>query len=159
DNAALLGEFYAYSPFFTGGVYVAFGLSTFGRFNGLPEIVTGAGPGGGPHVLVIDGAEIKMLQNDGEISDSAVGDHFYTFNPIFNGGVRVSAADLNNDRVLDIVTGAGPGGGPNVKAIDGAKLGQLQSNGEISDSALIGQFYAYAPGFAGGVYVAANNTN
>jgi hypothetical protein len=164
DNAALLGQFYAYNPFFAGGVYVAFGIS-----NGLlppltdlsrpGQIITGAGGGGGPHVKVINDAEINTLQNDGQIADSALVAQFYAFSPFFAGGVRVAAADLNGDGVLDIVTGAGPGGGPLVKAIDGAKLGQLQSNGEISDTALIGQFYAYTPTAApgGGVYVAATD--
>jgi hypothetical protein len=154
DNAALLGQFFAYSPFFTGGVFVAFGIS-----NGLPQIITGAGAGGGPHVKVIDGAEIKTLQNNGEIADSALVAQFYAYSPFFNGGVRVAAADLNSDGVLDIVTGAGPGGGPHVKAINGTKLGQLQNNAEISDAALIGQFYAYTPTSApsGGVYVAATD--
>jgi hypothetical protein len=154
EDAALLGQFYAYSPFFTGGVFVAFGLS-----NGLPQIVTGAGPGGGPHVKIIDGAEISTLQNNGEIANGALVAQFYAYSPFFNGGVRVAAADLNADNVLDIVTGAGPGGGPHIKAINGTKLGQLQSNAEISNAALIGQFYAYTPTVApsGGVYVAATD--
>jgi hypothetical protein len=154
EDTALLGQFYAYSPLFTGGVFVAFGVS-----NGLPQIITGAGAGGGPHVKVIDGAEINTLQNNSEISDSALVAQFYAYSPFFTGGVRVAAADLNADGVLDMVTGAGPGGGPHVKAIDGTKLGQLQNNAEISDAALIGQFYAYTPTVApgGGVYVAATD--
>jgi hypothetical protein len=154
DNAALLGQFYAYSPFFTGGVFVAFGIA-----NGLPQIITGAGAGGGPHVKVIDSAEINTLQNNGEIADSALVAQFYAYSPLFAGGVRIAAADLNSDGVLDIVTGAGPGGGPHVKAINGTRLGQLQNNAEISDSALIGQFYAYTPTVApsGGLYVAATD--
>src|SRR5262249_33142687 len=75
------------------------------------------------------------------------------------GGVSVAAADLNGDGVVDIVTGAGSGGGPHVKAIDGTKLNQLQNNGEIADSALIGQFYAGTPFDNDGVFVAANSNN
>jgi len=153
DNAALLGQFYAYNPFFGGGVFVAFGVST----GGLREIITGAGASGGPHVKVIDGSKINQLQGNSQIADSALVAQFYAYSPFFNGGVRVAAADLNGDGVLDIVTGAGPGGGPHVKAIDGSKLNQLQANGEIADSALLGSFYAYTPTAApsGGVYVAA----
>src|SRR5262249_36065238 len=139
-DSALLGQFYAYDPFFSGGVFVAYGVS-----DGLAEIITGAGAGGGPHVKVIDGAEINTLQNNGVISDSALVAQFYAYSRFFDGGVRVAAADLNGDGVLDIVTGAGPGGGPHVKAIDGTKLHQLQPDAQIADSALLGAFYAYTP--------------
>jgi PKD repeat protein len=154
EDSALLGQFYAYSPFFNGGVYVAFGIS-----EGTPEIVTGAGPGGSPHVKVIDATKLSQLQSDSVIADSALVAQFYAYSPFFNGGVRVAAADLNGDQVLDIVTGAGPGGGPHVKAIDGDRLDELDNNAEISESALIGQFYAYTTTTtpSGGVFVAATD--
>jgi hypothetical protein len=151
-DSALLGQFYAYDSRFAGGVFVAFGVSNVT----LPEIVTGADAGGGPHVKVIDGTKLGQLDNNAVIADSALLGQFYAYDPAFNGGVRVAAADLNGDGVLDIVTGAGPGGGPHVKAIDGTKLGQLQNNAEIADSALLAQFYAYGANFDGGVYVAAS---
>jgi hypothetical protein len=78
---------------------------------GLREIITGAGPGGGPHVKVIEASKISQLQSDGQIADSALVAQFYAYSPFFDGGVR-AAADLNGDGVLDIVTGAGTGGGP-----------------------------------------------
>jgi hypothetical protein len=153
-DSALLGSFFAYDPNFSGGVYVAFGIS-----EGTPEIVTGAGPGGSPHVKVIDATKLNQLQSNSVIADSALVAQFYAYSPFFNGGVRVAAADLNGDRVLDIVTGAGPGGGPHVKAIDGDSLSDLDNNAEISNNALIGQFYAYTPTSApsGGVFVAATD--
>ena len=86
--------------------------------------------------------EINRLQNNGEIADGALVAQFYAYSQFFNGGVRVAAADLNGDAVADIVTGAGPGGGPHVKAIDGTKLTDLQSDSEPANSALVGQFYA-----------------
>jgi hypothetical protein len=154
ENAALLAQFDAYSPFFQGGVNVAFGLA-----GGVREIVTGVGAAGGPHVKVIDATKLDQLQPNGEISDSAVVAQFYAYNPQFNGGVYVAAADLNGDGVLDIVTGAGAGGGPHVKVIDGTRLNELQNNAEIADSALLGQFYAYAPAYSEGVEVAADSNN
>src|SRR5262249_58835834 len=56
----------------------------------------------------------------------------------FGGGVRVAAADVNGDGFMDIVTGAGPGGGPHVKVYSG------------KDGSLLRSFYAYEPTFAGG---------
>jgi hypothetical protein len=154
EDSALLGNFYAYDPHFNGGVFVAFGIS-----EGTPEIITGAGPGGSPHVKVIDATKLSQLQDNSVIANSALVGQFYAYSPFFNGGVRVAAADLNGDQVLDIVTGAGPGGGPHVKAIDGDSLSDLDNNAEISNNALIGQFYAYTPTVApsGGVYVAATD--
>src|SRR5205085_11260458 len=57
-NGTVLREFFAYVPQFTGGVYVA-----AGDFNadGVPDIVTGPGLGGGPHVEVFDGRTGAVL--------------------------------------------------------------------------------------------------
>jgi HYR domain/FG-GAP repeat len=56
--------------------------------------------------------------------------------------VRVATGDVNGDGTPDIVTGAGPGGAPHVKAFDGTTGAESQS------------FLAGSPAFAGGVYVA-----
>jgi hypothetical protein len=55
--------------------------------------------------------------------------------------VRVAAGDVNGDGRADIITGAGPGGGPHVRVFDGATLAELDS------------FFAYNPLFGGGVFV------
>ena len=44
--------------------------------------------------------------------------NFYALAPAFAGGVHVAAADLTGDGVADILTGAGPGGGPHVRLLD-----------------------------------------
>ncbi len=115
---SLIKSFFAYAIDFTGGVFVAAGdlLS-----DGTYEIVTGAGEGGGAHVKVWD------------YDTLAIEDQFYAYNKftledgnvidqIFGGGVRVGIADTNNDGVNDLVTGAGPGGGPHVKVFSGFNL-------------------------------------
>src|SRR5207248_3313911 len=65
----------------------------------------------------------------------------------FAGGVRVAAGDVNGDGLADVITGTGPGAGPHVKVYDGRSGGLVQS------------FFAYPPGFTGGVYVAAGDFN
>lgn len=99
-------------------------------------IVTGAGPGGGPHVRIFDAATGVELFS------------FYAFDPAFAGGVRVAASDVNGDGVPDVVVGAGPGGGPHVRVFDGAAI--------LAGSLLeLHSFFAYDVVFHGGVHVAA----
>jgi hypothetical protein len=155
-DSALLASFLAYDPTFMGGVNIA-----VGNVDGDSDvdIVTAAGGGGGPHVKVIDGAKLGQVQGNGEIADSALVSGFFAYDPTFTGGVNVAVADVNGDGNADVITGAGPGGGPHVKVINGTKLNQLQANSEIANSALLGSFFAYAPTFVGGVYVAAGDLN
>jgi hypothetical protein len=68
-----------------------------------------------------------------------------TFFPDFAGSVRTAAADVTGDGVADLVGGAGPGGGPRVAVIDGAT------------GARVADFFAFEPGFTGGVLVAAGD--
>jgi hypothetical protein len=127
-----LRSFFAYEPAFTGGVTVAIGDI---NDDGWGDIITGAGPGGGPHVKVFSGLDGTVLQS------------FYAFDPAFTGGVHVAAGDVNADDHADVIVGAGPGGGPHVKAFSG------------SDQSLLASFYAYDPAFSGGVRVAAGDVN
>jgi len=92
------------------------------------EIITGAGPGGGPHVRVFD------LQGNPKAG-------FFAYNQGFSGGVSVAAGDLDGDGVEEIITGAGPGGGPHVRVFD------LEGNIKL-------QFFAYNENYVGGLNLA-----
>src|SRR5262245_65375855 len=98
-------SFYAFDPAFAGGVYVALGDVTG---DGVPDLIVGAGPGGGPHVRVFDGVTGAEIRS------------FFAYDAAFTGGVRVAAGDVTGDGVADIVTGAGTGGGPHVRVFGGA---------------------------------------
>jgi hypothetical protein len=126
-GAEILG-FLAYAPGFLGGIFVAAGDVTG---DGRADIVTGAGPGGGPHVRVFDGVTGAEILG------------FFAYAPGFLGGVRVAAGDVDGDGRADVVTGAGPGGGPHVRVFDGVTGAEVRS------------FFAYDPGFLGGVFVGA----
>ena len=135
-NGNRLKTFPAYDPRFLGGVSVTVADVTG---DGTPDIVTGAGAGGGPHVKVFDGVTFAEVRS------------FYAYDAGFRGGVNVAAGLLgqsavNNGvfmpgRYATIVTGAGPGAGPHVKSFDGATGAEVLS------------FYAFDPNFRGGVSV------
>ncbi|HZN33924.1 MAG TPA: VCBS repeat-containing protein, partial [Pirellulaceae bacterium] len=81
-TGAEVRSFFAF-PGFSGGVRVAAGDL---NGDGLADIITGAGPGAGPHVKVFDGLTHAELRS------------FFAFDPSFSGGVFVAAGDLNNSR-------------------------------------------------------------
>jgi len=129
-----IGGFMAYDPNFHGGVYVA-----SGNVDGAPgdEIVTGTGPGGGPHVRVFTG-----------LSGTPIGPGFFAYDGAFFGGVTVAVGNVDGSGLSEIITGPGPGGGPHVRVFSGA-AGTPQGGG----------FFAYDSTFHGGVFVGAGNLN
>jgi hypothetical protein len=118
----------AYTAAFRGGVHVAVG-NIDGK--GADEIITGAGAGGGPHVRVFDGNGIVKQQ-------------FFAYATSFTGGVYVAAGDtlgLGRDQVI---TGAGFGGGPQVRLFDSGDKNKA-----------VGSFFAYNKNLRAGVRVSA----
>ena len=99
----------AYGADFIGGINLA-----MGDFNqdGVLDVATGAGGGGGPHVRLFNGLT-------GQPFPGPLG-NFMAFSPDFRGGVVVASGDLTGDGRDDLVVGAGPGGSPQVRIFDGA---------------------------------------
>src|SRR5207244_5549205 len=103
-DGTVLRSFFAYDAGFSGGVSVAAGDV---NGDGRADIITGAGAGGAPHVKAFSGLDGSVLRS------------FFAYDAGFSGGVYVAAGDVNGDGRTDIVTGAGAGGMPHVKAFSG----------------------------------------
>ncbi len=131
-TGAVLFDFVALSATGVSGVQVAVGDV---NADGLGDLIVGAGPGGASQVRVYNAANGAVLHD------------FTAFPADFRGGVFVAAGDLNGDGRADIVTGAGAGGAPQVRAFNGAS------------GAVIRDFFAFDTAFRGGVRVAAADLN
>jgi hypothetical protein len=134
---SVLAEFFAYDPGLAGGVQVAVGdvLGT-----GTPQIITGTGPGGAPHIRIFTVDPVT-----GAVAP--VGPGFFAYPPGFIGGASVAVANVDGTGPAELITGTGPGGAPHVRIwrIDPA----------TGDPTEFGPgLFAYDPAFIGGVNVA-----
>ncbi len=130
EDGTYVRGFEAYPKGFRGGISLA-----LADFDGVARqtVVTGALAGGAPHVRVFD------------INTRAIGG-FYAYDQRFSGGVRVAAGDVDGDGKDEIVTGAGPGGGPHVRL--------FRPNGVA-----VGGFFAFEPTSRAGIEVAAGDVD
>lgn len=117
---------------FLGGVRVASGDV---NGDGVADLIAAAGPGAGPRVVVLDGANGQQIAS------------FFAFDAGFVNGVYVSTADFDRDGHSDIVIAAGFGAGPHVKVFSGRDLGELAS------------FYTFDSRYVGGLDVATGDVN
>lgn len=135
---SLIRTIYPYGQGYKGKINVAVGDLDG---DGFKEIVTGAGPGGGPHV--------RIFNKDGGLINPG----FFPYPTTFHGGVNVAIGDLNGDGRSEIITAPGSGYLPQVKVFDQhgvlVKVTAAQAN----------NFLAYASGFRGGVSVSAGDYN
>lgn len=125
------------TAFFLPRVLVAF---TFLLLSALPwvkagPVVTGGDAGMPPLVKIFNG-------QNGNLTDS-----IQAYPNTFLGGVRVALGDVNGDGTPDIITGAGPGAGPQVKVFNGTNGAEIRS------------FFAFDANYVGGVHVAAGDVN
>ncbi|HET6574464.1 MAG TPA: FG-GAP-like repeat-containing protein, partial [Fimbriiglobus sp.] len=93
-----------YFPGFHGAVRTATADLTG---DGVSDYTGGAGPGGGPRVVLLDGRTGATLAD------------FFAFETSFTGGVFVAAADLDGDGKAEVVVTPDRGGGPVVAVFDG----------------------------------------
>ena len=124
-------QMFAYAASFTGGVRVATGDV---NGDGVQDVITAPGAGGGPHMRVFDGKNGQVISE------------FFAYSASFTGGVFVAAGDINGDGTAEIITGPGAGGGPHVRVFS-------------LSGTVVREFFAYSASFTGGVTVAAGDVN
>src|SRR5207237_492318 len=96
--------------------------------DGFDDMICGAGAGGGPQVRIFSGKDGTLLQQ------------YFAYDQGFTGGVSVASGDLDGNGRFEVITGAGAGGGPQVRVFD------FQAH-------LVAAFFAFDAGFTGGVNV------
>jgi hypothetical protein len=98
------------------------------------KIAASAGFGGNPHVKTFDKNGMPTRFNR------------FVFDDKFRGGVSVALGDVDGDGKNEIITGAGRGGGPQVRI--------FKENGRE-----IANFFTFAPSFRGGINVATGDVD
>ena len=117
-----------------GGVRVATGDV---NGDGIPDIITAAGPGGSPHVIIYDGNTGAMIRS------------FLAFEQSFAGGLFIAADDIDGDGIADLAISADVGGGPRVRVLAGG-----DPNRVIADFMAIDD-----PNFRGGTRISLGDIN
>jgi fibronectin-binding autotransporter adhesin len=125
----------AYAPSFTGGVRVS-----AGEIDGARAVVTGPGPGGGPHV--------RLFNTSGMVSHE-----FMAYDTAYHGGVNLLLSAAQGGDLGHVITAPASWGGPHVRA--------FTSSGQV-----LWEFMAYGGNPINGVTLAripqngtSNNTN
>jgi hypothetical protein len=123
--------------------------------DGTPDLVVGAGTGGGPRIALFNGLTIGKSKPDKLIGD------FFAFPGedalALRNGVYVAAGDLNGDGHADLIFGAGPGGGPRIFILDGATV--LSGNIDAARFNPLANFFAFDSSDRGGVQVAVKDVD
>ncbi|AMV28098.1 multifunctional acyl-CoA thioesterase I and protease I and lysophospholipase L1 [Gemmata sp. SH-PL17] len=132
-SGELLDSFLAFPSAFTGGGRVASGDV---NRDGAADIIVTAGTGGQGHVMVFSGTDLGLLAS------------FFAFGPAFAGALSVTAGDFDGDGAAEVAVAPSTAGyDPHVKVL------------RPLTEEVVSSFYAYDPGFRGGVQLATTGRN
>jgi len=106
-------KFEIYKRFFAYPANFRMGLNVIGadlNNNGLAEIIVAPRTVGGPHIRIYEYSPVSR--------DFRMKNQFFAYAFGFRGGVSLATGDIDNDGIKEIITGAGPTGGPHVRIFD-----------------------------------------
>lgn len=127
-NGELFNSFYPYEKKFRGGVKVAVANLDGRKDHNGSEIIIVPGAGRDPQVKIYDNS-LKLKKQ------------FLGYKKNWHGGVNITAGDINNDGLAEIVLGANSGAAPHVRIFDG-------------EANLTESFYTWPESFKGGLNLA-----
>jgi RHS repeat-associated protein len=130
-----VGDFLAYNASFTGGVFVSAGDV---NGDGVSDIITGPGAGGGSEVKAFSGTDASPLAA------------FAAYGPGYQVGVPVAAGYWPGVSHAYVIAGSGPGAGT-------ARVLDPQTGTALAGP--LGNLDPYGPAYHGGVWVAAGDVN
>ncbi|MFA6512110.1 MAG: L,D-transpeptidase family protein [Patescibacteria group bacterium] len=130
DGTWLGLDYFPYASWDRGGVAVA---AADTNNDGKSEVITTI-LSGGPAIVKVYGYHV----------DRPIYSEFYAYPSSFKGGASLAAVDINTDGKAEIITGAGAGGGPQVRT--------FTADGTPKPA----WTFAYELDFRGGIYVAAS---
>ncbi|MGL4423778.1 MAG: FG-GAP repeat domain-containing protein, partial [Gemmataceae bacterium] len=87
--------------------------------DGRADLVIGGGPGGGPRVMVLDGA---LTLSSPVFAVQQPVRNFFAFESVERGGVRVAIQDVNRDGRMDLIVSRAGAGMGRVQVYDGTDL-------------------------------------
>jgi hypothetical protein len=139
-------------PAFRGGARPALGDLDG---DGKADLIVSAGFTGGPRIAGFSGR--SLFTNPEKLFAD-----FTAFEDTLRNGAFVAVGDLTGDGKAEIVFGGGPGGGPRVRIVDGAKLlavGSFPDLDRVAGTVQIANFFAGDPNLRGGVRLAIGNVD